>query len=666
MRKIHLIFKTHLDVGFTDFAHNVVANYFEHYIPQAIRVASELRARGSSERFVWTTGSWLIYEYLEGAAPDARARMEDAILAGDIVWHGLPFTTHTELMDADLLRFGLSLSQELDQRFGKRTIAAKMTDVPGHTRGMVPLLAEAGIRFLHIGVNAASTAPAVPPVFVWRDPSGAEVIVMYHKGSYGDLMVVPGLDDAICFAHTGDNLGPQPAQEIQAIFGGMRRRLPGTKVMASTMDAFAASLLTIRDRLPVVTQELGDTWIHGTGTDPQKVAHYRELLRLRRRWLAEGRTGREESRFKIFSRALLMVPEHTWGLDVKTHLDDYVAYSAARFAAARDQPNFRKMEASWDEQRGYVHAAVEALAGSPLAAEVHDSLHALQPAWPNLKKYKEVNLARATFETAHFRLGFDAQTGAITRLLERRTGKRWASARHPLGEFRYQSFDQTDYDRYHRQYVNKQEEIAWWAIPDFTKPGIADAGATSQEWLPRLERVYHRQDPGGHTIVLFLTGEAEACTAYGCPRDLVIEVKLPDAQPSVAWTLQWYNKSACRLPEALWVSFVPAVPQPRDWFLEKLGELVSPLDVVRNGNRTLHAVGSGVYYDDGERRLAIKSFDAPLVAPGRRALLTFDNRQPPLRLGMHFLLANNVWGTNFPMWFGEDARFRFRLEFGQV
>jgi hypothetical protein len=26
---------------------------------------------------------------------------------------------------------------------------------------------------------------------------------------------------------------------------------------------------------------------------------------------------------------------------------------------------------------------------------------------------------------------------------------------------------------------------------------------------------------------------------------------------------------------------------------------------------------------------------------------------------MHFNLYNNVWGTNFPMWYEDDARFRF-------
>ncbi len=39
----------------------------------------------------------------------------------------------------------------------------------------------------------------------------------------------------------------------------------------------------------------------------------------------------------------------------------------------------------------------------------------------------------------------------------------------------------------------------------------------------------------------------------------------------------------------------------------------------------------------------------------------FDNRLPDLSLGWELNLHNNVWGTNFPMWFGDDARFRFRV-----
>jgi hypothetical protein len=59
----------------------------------------------------------------------------------------------------------------------------------------------------------------------------------------------------------------------------------------------------------------------------------------------------------------------------------------------------------------------------------------------------------------------------------------------------------------------------------------------------------------------------------------------------------------------------------------------------------------------------IETLDAPLLVPGEPSLLNFNNKQPPLRRGMHFNLYNNVWGTNFPMWFEGDARFRFSLSY---
>jgi hypothetical protein len=59
--------------------------------------------------------------------------------------------------------------------------------------------------------------------------------------------------------------------------------------------------------------------------------------------------------------------------------------------------------------------------------------------------------------------------------------------------------------------------------------------------------------------------------------------------------------------------------------------------------------------------LRIAALDSPLVAPGQRSLLDFNNNQPEMGGGVHFSLLNNLWGTNFPMWFEEDCRFRFEL-----
>jgi len=53
--------------------------------------------------------------------------------------------------------------------------------------------------------------------------------------------------------------------------------------------------------------------------------------------------------------------------------------------------------------------------------------------------------------------------------------------------------------------------------------------------------------------------------------------------------------------------------------------------------------------------------DAPLLAPARRALGDFPDTLPDPAAGIGFNLYNNLWGTNFPMWFGDDMLFRFEL-----
>ncbi len=677
IRAVHLIFKTHLDIGFVHFARAIVETYFTRFIPDAIALGKALREHG--ERHIWTTGSWLIYEYLERASPAERRALEAAIEAGDIVWHGLPFTTHTELMDTSLFRFALSLSQQLDRRFGRKTIAAKMTDVPGHTRGIVPLLAEAGIEFLHIGVNFASTLPDVPPVFVWQDPNGANVTVMYQHG-YGDLMTPTGMAEAIAFAHTSDNIGPQTADEVLTIFHDMRRRFPHAQVFASTMDAYAGKLRAIKSQLPVTTAEIGDTWIHGVGTDPGKIAQYRELSRLRREWLEAGKLAPDDPRMTAFSRALIMIPEHTWGLDEKTHLADYEHYTAEAFAIAKKQPKFKNFEASWAEQRIYITDALNAIKGTTLDDEAAQRLSSLKPSPSDMSQYTPLKTrirpeddpsspsprvergSGGEVESPHLLLAFK-QHGAITHLTDKNTGRQWASPENPLGLFRYQTFSKADYDSFYKRYIRNKKAVAVWAVDDYTKRGIESASPQSKMWLPIQSSLYRRIDDGNHNLMLELTMPEEASAKYGCPRRITIEIRLPDAAPHLEYTVQWFDKPASRLPEALWFSFVPIAPNVQGWRMEKLGQLISPLEVVRNGNRRLHAVGSGVYYEDNRGKLSIETLDAPLVAPGEPSLLDFNNHRPALKKGMHFNLYNNVWGTNFPMWYDDDARFRFKLRF---
>jgi hypothetical protein len=178
-----------------------------------------------------------------------------------------------------------------------------------------------------------------------------------------------------------------------------------------------------------------------------------------------------------------------------------------------------------------------------------------------------------------------------------------------------------------------------------------------------LSGLYTRQEKTGTHFLLELQPPKDDSNHYGCPALVTAEITLPNDQSEVQYNLQWFDKPANRLPEALWFSFRPRARPNGKWLMDKLSECISPLEVIRNGNRKLHAVGQGIYYRDSQSALTIETLDAPLVATGERSLLNFNNRQPVLSRGMHFNLYNNQWGTNFPMWYEDDARFRFKLVF---
>ena len=139
------------------------------------------------------------------------------------------------------------------------------------------------------------------------------------------------------------------------------------------------------------------------------------------------------------------------------------------------------------------------------------------------------------------------------------------------------------------------------------------------------------------------------------------EFIFPNTEPTVKMNFYWFGKAANRLPEAAWFSFLPDISGEARWSLDKSDRPVSPLDVVPGGNRHMHAVTRDIRILHADRNLAIETLDAPVAALGEKTPLYFSREQPDLRKGIHFCLHNNVWGTNYPQWFGEDMRFRFVL-----
>ena len=213
-----------------------------------------------------------------------------------------------------------------------------------------------------------------------------------------------------------------------------------------------------------------------------------------------------------------------------------------------------------------------------------------------------------------------SRRGGLISLVERASGREWASEAEPLATFRHQVFSAEDYERFVAQYMVAAPHDLWWAMKDFTKPGLERAGVGSRVFLPRVAGAL-RGGEGG--LLLEMTMD-EAATALGAPA----LGAPPRVDGALELTLQWFDKVASRLPEACWLSFALPGAEPDGWRMRKLGAWVSPQRVVSRGGRALHAVEDRVEYRDGRGGLAIETLDAPLFAPGRRSLLDFHDELP--------------------------------------
>jgi hypothetical protein len=658
------MFKCHFDLGFIDTQAGVMRKYFQEYFPRAIQIARSMRDSGqnpqSNDRYVWTTGSWLLYEYLEQANREQRSRMEQAVRDGDIAWHALPYSWQTELLDQSMIAGAIGLSKSLDRRFGRTTTGAKMTDVPGHSRGLIAPLARNGVTFLDVGVNSASTPPEVPSLFVWKDSGGDSLVMMYHHREYGGVVRVPGSDLAVAIEVANDNSGPHSIPEIKAIYAGLRKQFPNARIRASSLTDIANAVTPFRTNLPTVTQEIGDTWIYGAASDPVKVARYREILRLRRRWIANAHWEIGGDADLALLRRFALAAEHTWGTDTKTWLD-FNHYTPHDLAQMLDRPNYRTVTKSWAEKRDDIEQGVARLPAA-FRQEVGQRLAELKPVAPSSSGLKP-HAPDQLLETAHFTLALDSKTGAIRTLRGKSSERDWAGGQHPLALFAYQTLSKEDYDRFLESYVTSKAD---WAPKDFGKPNIEHFGAESRTWLPRVIncRSGHDDAAQAHRLVAQLQIADEASERKGLvawPRTMYLEFLLPDHEPLIHVNFSWFGKKANRLPEALWLTFQPNAPEMRNWMIEKVDQAISPFDVVRGGNRHMHAVSKGLSYHDAHGSFSIETLDAPVVALGERSPIYFSKDQPDLAKGIHFCLFNNGWGTNYIQWFGEDTRFRFTL-----
>ncbi|CAK9006160.1 Ankyrin repeat and sterile alpha motif domain-containing protein 1B [Durusdinium trenchii] len=700
IHKVHVVFMNHYDVGYTDFLNGVDNTYMHKYFPLAAATAEKMRASG--QNFTYTTHPWLMQRFLACPCPaqsclartlnntmeppltcPSTVEVENfsaAAKAGGIAWNAAPFNIQPENMSPELFRAGFDLTRRMDQRFGHQTRTMSIRDVIYVTRAVLPHLAEYNITGLTIGSNGADFPPQVPKLHRWVDEATRkDILVAYHPYGYGGY----GLKDcaeapngiALCTEFRTDNTGPPAGvSEVTGILDSVRKEYPGATVLASTFDAFFEDVQPVRQQLPVISLEVGDTWVYGNPSDPLKMAQYRAIQRA---WVKcmqhEPRCQASDPAIQNMTFFLLKAPEHTWGTPGISGWGSGGDYNTTRFRKDINNQSFMKAAESWAEQRLFNELAVRSLEESshplgPLAREELTMLEEVQE--PSLEQLLEVSGdALITFSSGtQMQLGAD---GSIV-LLRFPGAEDLASTSAPMASFSYQTFNDSEWQPFTYAYLNDHQMQR-----GFCKPG-SNNFTESAIWKPQLEKLFVSGSSSAASFILaqmHLPDKPQK--AYGAPSKIYLKITATSSAADLTFTT--IGKQPTMIGESSSVSFVPAAQLPLHgsaWRLMKLGQEIDPEGVLDGGNQFTHGVWGGASVRTSHGVLKLDSLDAinmnpitpdfpvgnPLPASYQesvaRAGKGLSRLAPGSIKGMAVNLHNNLWNTNYALFYPYyDARF---------
>ena len=219
---------------------------------------------------------------------------------------------------------------------------------------------------------------------------------------------------------------------------------------------------------------------------------------------------------------------------------------------------------------------------------------------------------------------------------------------------------------------------------NFRRPNVTSAGPIERHLVPTMTQLWASAD--ACSFVAEATLPEEAHVFAGAPSKVMISVAV--AGTTISWDVVQVDKTATRLPESSFFSFVPKV-NPEGWRLSVLGSEMDPTDVlakpspdskmedaVYGGSPHLRGVQAaswagatgalGNNAGKGGASFVLSSLDVPVLSTGIASpFVSPRNEVPDMLGGVHYNIFQNIWNTNYVLWYpydGVDKHIRSRFE----
>lgn len=368
VKEIIIVFKTHFDIGYTDYAEAVVQQYSTSMMDNAFEIIERSKDRAPEKQFVWTVPSWPMKQMIDHSEPAIKTKIESALKNKRFVVHALPFTIETDASDPEVLVRGMNISSEISRKYGLPLATdAKLSDVPSHSWILPTLLTHSGVSFLHIGSNPAPQNPDVPVLFWWEGPDGSKLMTMYSKKNYGTSLLPPKdwpYETWLAIMQNGNNEGPPTPETIDKYLAEIQEKAPDAKVRIGQMSDFYYAIKRENPSLPVVRGDMPDTWIHGFMSMPREVKDSRSISKDLFAWEALNTLyGIWSPKGYDISAPLadaytnkLLFDEHTFGMAMPHGRNGTWSYGD-EFKIQRAKGVYEDIEKSWKEKADRVFSA---------------------------------------------------------------------------------------------------------------------------------------------------------------------------------------------------------------------------------------------------------------------------------------------------------------------
>ncbi len=370
---VYVAMKTHYDLGYTHPVDEMLRNAAGPMLDKVLEHAAATRDFAPEHRFRWIYPTWVLRKIRELLPEAGRSRLDEAIRRGEIGWNAAPFSIHTYFCGLEDTVRGFYPAVKLDAQYGKTVRWAKQTDVPGHTRFLPQALARSGIRLLQIGGNFGVRGERTPLLFWWQAPDGSRVLTQLTDGygwGYDEARMLSlerdpsyPFDAFLALYVTGDNVGPADLVEVAKTAKSFGERYAYPRFRIGSVEEFADDIeRRFADKVPVVTKELTDWWIHGVAS----MARETSLARLARErlpaaeklWSLAGLAGSPRpypaADFGEAYEQSLLFSEHTWGV---SGFKPMPQPPAKRDLETSQDPGYKQMRHSWEVKGDYARIA---------------------------------------------------------------------------------------------------------------------------------------------------------------------------------------------------------------------------------------------------------------------------------------------------------------------